>query len=76
MYSNMDCSDLKSLYKSLLFGVQKSYLEIETKDYLYSRDGYDGCFIGIGLYTDEGDAYRLGTIFLQNFFVGLDYEKN
>lgn len=34
------------------------------------------CFIGIESISDNSNQYRLGTIFLRNFYTALDYEKN
>ena len=34
------------------------------------------CFIGVQSIPDNFNQYRLGTIFLRNFYTGLDYENN
>lgn len=38
--------------------------------------GQSDCFIGIQSIPDRYNQYRLGTIFLRNFYTGLDYENN
>jgi hypothetical protein len=34
------------------------------------------CFIGIEKIPDSSNQYRLGTIFLRNFYTGLDFDNN
>ena len=34
------------------------------------------CFIGIQSIPDKYNQYRLGTIFLRNFYTGLDFDNN
>jgi hypothetical protein len=34
------------------------------------------CFIGISSIPDSLNQYRLGTIFLRNFYTALDFDKN
>lgn len=41
-------------------------MEDQTKD----------CFIGISSLPDSVGQYRLGTIFLRNFYTALDFDKN
>ena len=36
----------------------------------------DECFIGVQSIPDSYNQYRLGTIFLRNFYTALDYEHN
>lgn len=36
----------------------------------------DDCFIGVQSIPDKFNQYRLGTIFLRNFYTGLDFDKN
>lgn len=36
----------------------------------------DDCFIGIASIPDKYNQYRLGTIFLRNFYTGLNFDKN
>ena len=74
LISKKPCEELYGLYKSIQLGLHMTHIEILPQGYLYSRDNYRGCYIGIGLKPDDGDFYRLGTIFLQNFYLGLDYE--
>jgi len=37
---------------------------------------YDECVIGISPTPNEKNHYRLGTVFLRNFYIALDYENN
>lgn len=34
------------------------------------------CYIGITAIDDKFNQYRLGTIFLRNFYLALDYDTN
>ena len=34
------------------------------------------CFVGIQSIPDETNQFRLGTVFLRNFYTALDYDKN
>ena len=36
----------------------------------------DDCFIGISEIPDRSNQYRLGTIFLRNFYTAFDYDKD
>lgn len=36
----------------------------------------DDCFIGVQKLPENQEVIRLGTLFLKNVFVGLDYEQN
>jgi hypothetical protein len=50
---------------------------IKPRGYLYHLDGqYLDCFIGIESIPDSTNQYRLGTVFLRNFYTGLDYDEN
>ena len=45
--------------------------------YIYSLAGQENdCFIGISQIPDQSNQYRLGTIFLRNFYTALDYDEN
>ena len=71
LMSKRHCKDLFNVYKGIQLGLHLTHIEILPEGYLYSRDNYPGCFIGIQ--SIEANQYRLGTIFLQNFYLGLDY---
>jgi len=34
------------------------------------------CFIGVQAIPDSANQYRLGRVFLRNFYTALDYDKN
>lgn len=44
--------------------------------YIYQLPGQEDCFIGIKPTPDEQNQVRLGTIFLRNFYAGLDFDNN
>lgn len=47
---------------------------IKPRGYLYSFQDQNSCQVGIQGIPDYLNEYRLGSIFLRNFYVGLDYE--
>jgi len=49
-------------------------LTIKPRGYLYNVGG--GCVVGIQPIPDELNQYRLGLVFLQNFYTGLNFETN
>ena len=46
---------------------------IKPKGYTYELPNQNDCFIGVSEIPDSYNQYRLGTIFLRNFYTGLDY---
>lgn len=50
---------------------------MRPRGYLYQIE-YDikNCFIGLQSIDDNANQFRLGTIFLQNFYTALDYDNN
>lgn len=52
-------------------------MTINPPGYLYDLDGRsDECFIGISEIPESANQYRLGTIFLRNFYTALDFDEN
>lgn len=52
-------------------------MTITPQGYLYNLEGREkDCFIGISQIPDSSNQYRLGTIFLRNFYTALDYDEN
>lgn len=49
---------------------------IAPAGYLYNMPNQDDCFIDIQSIPDSQNQVRLGTNFLKNFYVGLDFESN
>jgi hypothetical protein len=76
MVSRKRCKDLYNVFGSLEFKIHGTQIMIEPEGYLYSYDGQSDCFIGIQSIPDRLQQYRLGTIFLRNFYVGLDFYTN
>lgn len=76
LISRKKCSELYDVYSELKFKIQGTEITIKPEGYLYSLGAQADCFIGISSIPDKYNQYRLGTIFLRNFFVGLDYESN
>lgn len=76
LVSKKNCEDLYSVYANIEFMIQDARIMIKPEGYLYNLDGQDDCFVGIQSIPDKANQYRLGTIFLRNFYTGLDFEKN
>lgn len=56
--------------------LHQTLVRIEPEGYLYSYNNQEDCFIGVASIDDKFNQYRLGSIFLRNFYVGLDYSQN
>ena len=76
LVSRKKCSELYDLYSDLKFTIQGTEITIKPKGYLYSLGAQNDCFIGLSSIPDKYNQYRLGTIFLRNFYTGLDFENN
>lgn len=76
LVSGKSCGELESIYSDLQFMLQYTQITIKPSGYLFNLPGQDDCFIGIQSIPDSFNQFRLGTIFLRNFYAGLDYEKN
>jgi hypothetical protein len=74
MVSRKKCQDLYSILGDLTFFIHKTKIIIKPQGYLYSFMNQKDCFVGIEAIPDKFNQYRLGSIFLRNFFIGLDYE--
>ena len=74
MVSRKTCKHLHSVLGDLTFFIHETKVIIKPEGYLYSLMGQKDCFVGIEAIPDKFNQYRLGSIFLRNFFIGLDYE--
>ena len=76
LVSKKRCIDLHLLLGDLKFTIQNTQVTIKPEGYLYSFESQDNeCLVGIQSIPDEQNEIRLGQVFLQHFFVGLDFEK-
>mmetsp|Transcript_9682 Transcript_9682/g.16287 ORF Transcript_9682/g.16287 Transcript_9682/m.16287 type:complete len:234 (-) Transcript_9682:135-836(-) len=75
LVSKNRCERLYSVYGDLEFLLHNTKIQIKPQGYLYSEPYQSDCFVGIERIPDRMNQYRLGTIFLRNFFTGLDYEN-
>jgi hypothetical protein len=74
LVSGQKCEELYDKYKDLQFRIHNTIMRIKPRGYLYpSFEGQSDCQIGIQGIPDELNEYRLGAIFLRNFYVGLDF---
>lgn len=75
LISKYNCEQLFDKYSNLQFTIGNTMVVIKPRGYLYPPFGdQKTCEIGIQGISDNLNEYRLGVIFLRNFFVGLDYE--
>mgnify|MGYP006096593441 CR=1 FL=1 len=74
MVSRRQCKDLYSRLGDLTFFIHETKIIIKPEGYLYSLLHQKDCFVGIEAIPDKFNQYRLGSIFLRNFFIGLDFE--
>ena len=76
LISRKSCRELYDTFDELKFSLQGTYISIKPKGYLYHIGNQKDCFIGIQSIPDKYNQYRLGTIFLRNFYTGLDFANN
>lgn len=77
LMSKKKCEKLYTIFDDLKFMIGDTLITIKPKGYLYKMDLVkEECFIGVQSIPDNFNQYRLGTIFLRNFYTGLDYENN
>lgn len=68
------CHELEDKLSDIEFMLQNTKIIIKPRGYIYHlADQYADCFIGISSIPDSLNQYRLGTIFLRNFYTVLDY---
>ena len=69
------CDDLYDSLSDIEFALQGTIMVIKPRGYLYRQPlQQDDCFIGIQSIPDSANQYRLGRVFLRNFYTGLDYD--
>ena len=74
--SSRTCDELSPLLSDLIFFIHDIQITINPNGYLYSQQKGDPCNIAIQPipeYYERQDIIRLGTIFMSNFYIGLDY---
>lgn len=63
--------------KPIKFKIENTTIVINPRGYTYRSDENQRfCQIGIQPLLGDRNEYRLGTIFLQNFYTSLDYDKD
>ena len=77
LIARKSCHALAKVLKPISFKLQNTAMTITPQGYLYNLQGSEkDCFIGISEIPDKSNQYRLGTIFLRNFYTALDYDEN
>lgn len=71
------CSELWDKLEPVEFKLEKTIITIMPKGYTYMEDPeQDFCQIGFSPIQGDTNEYRLGNIFLRNFYVALDYDND
>lgn len=74
---NKNCKDVWQYLKPISFKLENTSIVIEPRGYTYQLDPRQGyCQIGLQPTPGESNEYRLGTIFLRNFYTALDYDSD
>ena len=75
--TDQNCEDIQHKYGDLEFYLNETKITIHPAGYLSPKFGEERfCVLGIEGISDSYAEYRLGSTFLRNFYVGLDYEAN
>lgn len=71
------CEDLYDTLGDIEFALQGTIMMIKPRGYLYHQPFMaNDCFFGIESIPNSANQYRLGRVFLRNFYTGLDFENN
>ena len=71
------CYRIEEKFGNLEFNINEARILIKPTGYLQPFFGDDRvCSLGISGIPDKLNEFRLGSLFLRNFFVGLDFENN
>ena len=74
---NYNCKDILHKLKPIYFKLESTEIKIYPKGYTYQIDPNQGyCQVGLQGIPGESNEYRLGTIFLRNFYTSFDYDKD
>lgn len=72
-----NCDKVWQHLKPIEFKLETTAIKINPYGYTYQEYDAQQGFCQIGLESIPGrNEYRLGTVFLRNFYVGLDYDKD
>ena len=75
--ANKPCDKIWQYMDDISFKLQKTKIYIKPQGYTWMYDAsYGNCQIGLEALIGEKSEYRLGTIFLRNFYTALDYEND
>lgn len=70
------CDELYNTLGEIQFSLQGTVMNIKPKGYLYHQPMQPDCFIGVQSIPDDANQYRLGRIFMRNFYTALDFDQN
>lgn len=72
------CDKIVGMMHPIVFGLQKTKITIQPEGYTFKKDSisYNDCQIALESIPGVKNQYGLGTVFLRNFYVGLDYDHD
>ena len=71
------CDKIYDTLGDISFRLQGTKVELKPRGYLYPMSlDMSKCFVGIEKIPNSANQYRLGTIFLRNFYTALDFDNN
>lgn len=74
-----NCDTIWQYLKPIEFKLEKTVIKINPSGYTFQEYDKTQGFCQIGLHTNgevNSNQYRLGTVFLKNFYTGLDYDRD
>ena len=75
--NDYNCDKVQPFLKPIEFKLETTAIKINPYGYTYQEYDNKQGFCQIGLESlPSKNEYRLGTVFLRNFYVGLDYDKD
>ena len=74
---NKRCSEVVDELSVIQFKLEQTNIIIQPSGYTYQIDkNQDYCQVGLQPIMHESHEYRLGNIFLRNFYTALDFDKD
>lgn len=77
MKANKACDKIYDKMKPISFKLQTTQMVLKPQGYTYMFNEDQGyCQIGLERLKGVANEYRLGTLFLRNYYTGLDYDND
>ena len=74
-----NCAEFWQYMKPIEFKLERTVIKINPSGYTYQEYDKNQGFCQVGLHTVPDpniNEYRLGTVFLRNFYTALDYDRD